>query len=309
MNLSGSIYGHCIGDALGVPVEFKSRSWLKNNPVSDYLGYMTWNQPPGTFSDDSSMMLCTMESLCKGFDLNDMAHTFVRWYQQGYWGAHDKLFDIGGATSESLTRVIRGVSAEVSGGMSPDSNGNGSLMRILPLIFYLKKQPDVDARYDMVRAVSAITHGHFRSVFACFIFVEYGLLVLSGHNLQSAYDVMCTQVKSYAKAKGFNTEEVELFGHILDGHLPGLPEGSLNSGGYVLHSLESALWCLLNTSDYPSAVLHAVNLGDDTDTTAAITGGLAGLYYGIEDIPKHWIDKLAKTNQIKDLIGRFEQVI
>ena len=173
--IESGLFGLAIGDALGVPVEFKSREKLKQDPVVDMMGFMSWNQPPGTFSDDSSLAFCTAESLCKGYDIEDMALTFVKWMQEGYWGAHNKVFDIGGTTKHSLARVVKGESARNSGNFFEEDNGNGSLMRILPLVFYLQKENDIEVIYKKVKEVSSITHAHFRSGFACFIYVVYCL--------------------------------------------------------------------------------------------------------------------------------------
>ena len=138
--IKSGLFGLAVGDALGVPVEFKTREYLKVNPVTDMMGFMCWNQPPGTWSDDSSLAFCTAESLSRNFDIEDMAQTFVKWMLEGYWGAHHKVFDIGGTTKHSLLRVVKGESAAFSGNFFDQDNGNGSLMRILPLAFYLHKE-------------------------------------------------------------------------------------------------------------------------------------------------------------------------
>ena len=297
----GGLFGQGVGDALGVPVEFKKRSWLRENPVKDYLGYLCWNQPPGTFFDDSSMMYCTAESLADEYSIKDIASKFVKWYKEGYWGAHDKLFDIGGTTRRSLERVYKGENPLYSGEFFPENNGNGSLMRILPLIFYLEHEKSVNKRYQIIKEVSSITHAHFRSIFSCFIFVEYGRLLIQGGSKMDAYAEMQSIVKSYANKEGFNKQETDLFSRILEGNISKVPEEEISSLGYVLDSLESSLFCFLNTNSYSESVLNSVNLGGDTDTTAAINGGLAGLYYGFDQIPAKWIKGLAKTDKIDSL--------
>lgn len=301
----GGLFGQGIGDALGVPVEFKSRDWLANNPVSDYMGYMCWNQPPGTFSDDSSMMYCTVESLTEGYNLNDIANKFVRWYKEGYWGAHDKLFDIGGTTRRSLDRIYNGESPKFSGEFFAENNGNGSLMRILPLIFYLKEENNITLRYKKIKEVSSITHAHFRAVFSCFIFTELGRQILNGYNKRESYVRMQKVVKEFALNEEFNPKEIELFNNILEHDISTIPNKQISSNGYVLDSLESALYCFMRTNNYKDSVLQSVNLGGDTDTIAAINGGLAGMYYGIETIPKKWIEGLAKSQKILNLGEKF----
>ncbi|TCI95065.1 ADP-ribosylglycohydrolase family protein [Tenacibaculum sp. M341] len=313
MNLENKIkeafFGQAIGDALGVPVEFKSREYLKENPVDDYLAFMCWNQPAGTFSDDSSMMFCTAESLSKKYDIEDIGKTFVKWYTEGYWGAHDEVFDIGGTTRRSLRRIIEGEKAKFSGEFFPENNGNGSLMRILPLVFFLYKEKDINIRFQTIKEVSSITHAHLRSVVSCFIFVEFGILLLSGENKITAYAKMQNVVNDFIVLNGFNAEEVSLFDRILKYKVYELSENQINSGGYVLESIESALWCFMNSNNYTESVLSAVNLGGDTDTTAAINGGLAGMYYGWESIRLEWINGIAKQKEITELALQFYQSV
>ncbi|KQB41043.1 ADP-ribosylglycohydrolase family protein [Flavobacterium aquidurense] len=307
--IESGLFGMAIGDALGVPVEFKSRISLKENPVTDMMGYMSWNQPPGTFSDDSSLAFCTAESLCKGFDIQDMAVTFVKWMQEGYWGAHHKVFDIGGTTKHSLARIVKGDSARDSGNFFDEDNGNGSLMRILPLVFYLQNEKDIEVVYKKVKAVSSITHAHFRSVFACFIYVIFCLEILKEKNKKEAYTETQNILAEFLKDKEYNPKEIHLFDRILQNDISKYPENEIGSSGYVLHSLEASFWCFLNSETYEETVLKAVNLGGDTDTTAAIAGGLAGIYYGIENIPEKWIENLVRANDIKDLAERLSKNI
>ncbi|OMQ12594.1 ADP-ribosylglycohydrolase family protein [[Flexibacter] sp. ATCC 35103] len=307
--IESGLFGVAIGDALGVPVEFKSRISLKENPVTDMMGYMSWNQPPGTFSDDSSLAFCTAESLCKGFDIEDMAITFVKWMQEGYWGAHYKVFDIGGTTKHSLARIVKGDSARDSGNFFEEDNGNGSLMRILPLVFYLQNERDIEVVYKKVKAVSSITHAHFRSVFACFVYVIFCLEILKEKNKKEAYTATQNILAEFLKDKEYNPNEIHLFDRILNNDISKYPENEIGSSGYVLHSLEASFWCFINSETYEETVLKAVNLGGDTDTTAAIAGGLAGIYYGIEGIPEKWIENLVRANDIKELAERLSKNI
>lgn len=303
--LKGGLFGEAIGDALGVPMEFKKREYFNEFPIKDFIGYRCWDQPPGTFSDDSSMMFCTVESLCDGYDLECIGNNFVKWYKEGYWGAHDVLFDIGRTTRLSLDRVSLGCDVTVSGEFYPETNGNGSLMRILPLIYYLRNNYDIKDRFEKVKAVSSITHAHFRSFFSCFIYCEFGRLLMSGLNKFDSYNEMQKLVSSFALEEGFNIDEVILFQRILKNKIWEYPEIEIRSLGYVLDSLEASFWCFMNTDSFDSSVLKAVNLGGDTDTTGAITGGVSGLYYGIEKINPMWVEKVVKSDKILDLANRF----
>ena len=297
------MFGLSVGDALGVPVEFKSRDFLKHSPVSKMMGHGTWNQPPGTWSDDSSLAFCLAESFIHGYDLNKIADNFIAWLRRGFWGAHHKVFDVGNTTQEAIDLLAEGITPVLAGGMMETNNGNGSLMRIIPLIFMIKDL-DIEGRYSKVREVSSLTHAHFRSVFACFIYVEMCLLILKGRSADKAYSEMKIMVEQFVKENEFNKAELVLFNKILQGDIQELDESSIRSDGYVIHTLEASLWCILKTRNYREAVLKAVNLGGDTDTTACVTGGMAGLIYGYDDIPKEWISTLARTRDIENLCER-----
>jgi ADP-ribosylglycohydrolase/O-acetyl-ADP-ribose deacetylase (regulator of RNase III) len=302
--IKSGLFGVAVGDALGVPVEFYSRSHLKENPVCEMIGYGTHYQPLGTWSDDSSLTFCLAESLCRGYDLFDIARNFVKWYSTELWTPHGKVFDIGIATRNAIHNIGKGHKPELCGGFEEKDNGNGSLMRILPLAFYLQKEMDIEVIYKKVKEVSSITHAHFRSVFACFIYVVYCLEILNGSDKIEAYKNMQKIISDFLSDKQFNPAEIQLFDRILKNNIADYPEDQIESSGYVLHSLEASFWCFLNWNSYEGTVLKAVNLGGDTDTTGAITGGLAGIYYGIENIPQKWISAVARKNDIDDLCER-----
>ena len=303
--VKAGIFGVCIGDALGVPVEFKSRETLKRFPVENMQEFGSWNQPKGTWSDDSSLTLCIAEELTKSYDLEKIGQSFVKWNKFGHWTAHGRLFDIGGTTRHSIARLIKGESARFSGNIFEEDNGNGSLMRTLPLAFYLKDEENIEKLYQVVKEVSSITHGHFRSVFACFIYVIFAIELIKGKSKKEAYYHTKIVSLKFAENQGFNPKEVQLFDRVLKSDISEYDEDTISSGGYVLHSLEASLWCFLNSESYSEAVLKAVNLGEDTDTTGAITGGIAGIYYGFENIPKEWISVLARKEDIGKLCDKF----
>jgi ADP-ribosyl-[dinitrogen reductase] hydrolase len=305
--IKSGLFGLAIGDALGVPVEFESRAFLKQNPVTEMMGFGTHDQPIGTWSDDSSLVFCLAESLCNSYDLSDMALNFVKWYSEVLWTPHGKVFDIGIATRAAINNVGKGHEPELCGGFEEKDNGNGSLMRILPLVFYLKNEKDIDVIYKKVKEVSSITHAHFRSVFACFIYVVYCLEILDGKDKTESYKGMQSIVTVFLNENKFNRNEIQLFDRILNNDISKYTENDIYSSGYVLHSLEASLWCFLNSNSYEETVLKAVNLGGDTDTTGAISGGLSGIYYGIENIPKKWIEVLVRNNDIESLAEKLNK--
>jgi len=301
--IKSALFGVAVGDALGVPYEFESRGKRNDKPATGMVGYGTHHQPAGTWSDDSSMTFCLAEALTQGFDLKTIARHFVNWYVDAYWTAHGDVFDVGVATQMAISRLDDGIRPDLAGGTSANDNGNGSLMRILPLLFHIKDMP-VDERFEVTKKVSAITHGHIRSVIACFYYLEFARHLLQGKDKQTAYTLLKTEIAQHLSGRSVPASEMAHFDRLLTGDIYELDESQIKSGGYVLHTLEASIWCLMTTETYSDAVLKAVNLGDDTDTTAAVAGGLAGLIYGVEQIPSAWIEQLARKEDIEELCER-----
>ncbi len=294
------LLGVAAGDALGVPFEFTSRESMNIAPAVTMIGYGTHYQPPGTWSDDSSLTFCLAEALLGEFDLKSIGDLFVKWLYKNHWTAHGEVFDVGNVTRDSINRLRDGIRPDLAGGFFPDENGNGSLMRILPLLFYLRHE-NIDERYDIVKQVSSITHGHVRAVISCFYYLEFALRLLNGYDKNDAFKVLQYEVSDFLSNRGIQSTELALFTRLLVDDIRQISVDQIKSTGYVIHTLESSIWCLLTTDNYKEAVLKAVNLGSDTDTTAACTGGLAGLLYGHNGIPKDWIALLARIEDIKGL--------
>lgn len=303
--VKSALFGVAIGDALGVPVEFFDRLDLKSDPVIDMRSYGTHHMPTGTFSDDSSLTFCLAEALCNGFDLNNIANNFVKWRYDGYWTTNGYVFDVGFTTDRSINRILKGISPEVCGDVDVTCNGNGSLMRILPILFYIKDK-SIQDRYEIIRQVSSITHGHVRSVISCFYYLEFAREILLGIDKFDIYQKLKLNILDFLYTNNINPAELSIFSRLLDSdkNIFNLSEGDIYSSGYVVHTLEAAIWCLLTTDSYRDCVIKAVNLGEDTDTVAAVVGGLAGLLYGIDNIPVYWIQKLKRSEDIADLADR-----
>jgi ADP-ribosylglycohydrolase len=309
----GGIFGLAVADALGVPVEFQKRELFRHNPVTDMRGYGQYNQPPGTWSDDTSMTLCLLDSLAnKKVDYADIMQRFISWADKGEYTAHGKLFDIGIATRKALQRFRDGTTPLECGGTSEQDNGNGSLMRILPLAFYLhttcgedftKDEKSVDIIYN----VSSLTHAHKRSLIACGVYLIIANDLLEKSELKSTIHSSLEKAKEYYENKNEYVDDLKHYKRLFDTDFVKLPEEEINSRGYVVDTLEAAIWCLLNTDNYKDCVLKAVNLGEDTDTVAAITGGLAGVFYGVDSIPNEWLQKLARRNYIEELCENFHR--
>lgn len=291
------LIGTAVGDALGVPVEFKPREMLKANPVTDMREYGSHHQPKGTWSDDTSLMLCLAESMVEGIDINKLSQKFIAWKNDNLWTPHGWVFDIGIGTRIAIERLEDGMSPELAGGFDEMDNGNGSLMRILPLVLHIKDL-DVEERYDWTKKVSSITHGHVRSVMACFYYLEFARKIIAGKDKFQAYNELQSEVSMYFESRTINPLEIQKFSRLLFEDISKVEEDNIKSTGYVIDTLEASVWCLLTTNSYKEAVLKAVNLGNDTDTTGAVTGGLAGLLYGVEQIPQEWLQVIARKEDI-----------
>ena len=300
------LFGIAVGDAMGVPVEFKSRKTIKQNPVIDMIGYGTYNLPPGTFSDDSSLAFCLAEALTQEFSLQRIGDNFIAWLYKNYWTPRGEVFDVGIATNKAIKLLQEGCPPELAGGIEVTDNGNGSLMRILPLIVYTKDKC-IKERFEITKNVSSITHGHIRSVIACFYYLEFARQILNGIDKFNIYKNLQTEIPDFLISLSINQDELILFDRLFNGNIYEVAEDEIQSSGYVLHTLEAAIWCILTTSSYKEAILKAVNLGEDTDTTGAVCGGLAGLIYGFNTIPKSWLEQIARKDDIENLAERLQE--
>lgn len=300
----GSLWGGIVGDALGVPVEFHSRQLVQSDPVFDLLAYGTYNQPKGTWSDDSSLLLCTVDSLLRHeFDLGDLGQRFVQWMEGKHWTPWGKVFDIGGVTSAALCRIRNGHPAEEAGGAEEDSNGNGSLMRILPIALRFANESS-ERLIELAHRASAVTHRHPRSQLACGFYCLLVARLLNGDAPAAAHAAAIRTAKSLYRQPRFSAELAH-FEYVFSPKLAALPEREILSGGYVVDTLTAAVWCLLTSRDYRETVLKAVNLGGDTDTTAMVAGGLAGVHRGLADVPENWRKDLARAGELAVLFDQY----
>ena len=304
----GAILGLTVGDALGVPVEFTPRNELEQTAVTDMLSGGTYGQPAGTWSDDTSMTLCLMDSLTNaGIDYTDQMRRFTSWLCNASNTARNEVFDVGRTTRSAILKFINGTPALACGERGDYTCGNGSLMRILPLALYLVgRDQNVkldDSTAEIIHNTSMCTHAHPRCQMACGIYCSIIFQLCSSHHLHDAVIQGITSALSYYRTVPAFISIYPDFESLLT--IESWAENQINSGGYVLDTLQAALWCLLTTDNYRSCVCKAVNLGDDTDTTAAVVGGLAGLWYGIHDIPQTWANVTAKFKEIQTRCQKF----
>jgi ADP-ribosyl-[dinitrogen reductase] hydrolase len=202
----GGFWGVAVGDALGVPVEFRSRKERERDPVVDLRGYGTHNQPPGTWSDDTSLSLCTIDTLLhNGEDYQALGRSFVRWLDAEIWTPHGAVFDVGNATAEAIQRLARGVAPLEAGRDDELSNGNGSLMRILPVAIWFAGQQTADA-IEAAHRFSALTHRHPRSQVGCAVFCLVARRLLAGLDAVSAIDDAWNDVTRHTDAEPFASE-------------------------------------------------------------------------------------------------------
>lgn len=304
----GAILGAVIGDALGVPAEFMSREELRDHPVRDMIGGGAHNQPAGTWSDDTSMILCTMDSIMdKGINYDDQMLRFSRWLWEAENTARDEVFDVGGTTKHAIFKYVKKSPALECGETAENSCGNGSLMRIMPTALYIwgqhgnEKLDDISA--DIIHNTSKCTHAHLKCQVACGIYCSVVFSLNRGGSLNEAVSSGIESALQYYRSKPKYATVLPEFETLRE--IGEWSEDDIKSTGYVVHTLQASLWCLLNTKGYPQCVLRAVDLGRDTDTTAAVAGALAGLWYGSKQIPAVWELKTAKYEEIKERTKRF----
>jgi ADP-ribosylglycohydrolase len=267
------------------------------------FGFGTHNQLAGTWSDDSSLTFCLAEAIIKGYTIDKSAEKMLKWYTENYWTANGDVFDIGNTTLKVIIKLKNGVSASESGLTTEQSNGNGSLMRISPLIIYLKDEP-IETRFKIVKEESSITHAHMVSVIACFYFVEFGIGLLNGKEKTEVYKELQKTIPDFLRTQSISEKEIKYFERLLVSNINEDDEEIIFSTGYVIHTLTAAIWCILTTNSFEKAVLKAVNLGQDTDTTASVVGALAAIIYGQSQIPEKWIDTIKRKDDIIDLGNR-----
>ena len=302
-NFKGSFYGFLIGDAMGVPLEFEERRKLLENPVVHMIGNGSYPVPKGSWSDDSSMMIATMESImCKnGIDYDDLMTKFSEWISYAKYTSVDEVFDIGRTTLKAIVRFQEGISPLEAGLAGENYNGNGSLMRMLPIAFYInQKQLSGNDIVDLVYDLSSLTHSHEISKLGCYIFVRYVMFLLDGFDKIKSYELIKKLDYSFADFSAYDK-----YARILKDDIMKLPLEQISSSGYVVDTLEAVLWCIGNTSNFEKAIIGSINLGGDTDTIGALTGGIAGIIYGYDSIPKEWLNDLQKQDYLKLMYNGF----
>ena len=300
----GGIFGLLIGDALGVPYEFCKPEEISNIDKIEYEppeGFeKSYDVPSGTWSDDGAQALCLLESLItkKLFDIYDFAERLRKWADEGLWAVDNIVFDIGSQTRSALLSYERGESPLKSGLIYPNGKGNGALMRVLPLALWHKgtdKELVKDAHKQCL-----ITHGHICNQVCCaFYCLVVRELLYNNSFFQSAYENALAKIRTiYSDTPEYKQElELNIFSHdIIEG----------KGTGYVVDCLKSAFMVINQSNSYEEVVKKAISLGNDTDTTAAVAGGLAGVIYGYKNIPTRWINGLRNKEAVEILLESYK---
>lgn len=281
----GALLGLACGDAVGTTVEFSPRGSF--TPLRDMVGGGPFNLRPGEWTDDTSMALCLAESLlqCRGFDAEDQMRRYVRWFREGYLSSNGTCFDIGNTVRGALT-AFQHTGEPFSGPTEPRSAGNGSIMRLAPVVLFFF--PDRVKVVHYAAESSRTTHGAAEAVTGCEILAGILCALLSGEEKEKA--ILSVEPEPSMSAS---------LQDIAAGTYRTRTEDEIQGSGYVVRSLEAALWCFWHSEDFEEAILRAANLGEDADTTAAVCGQLAGSYWGESAIPPPWIERLAMSEQIR----------
>ncbi len=309
--ITNGLIGLALGDALGVPYEFMSRAEVirhyRDTPVGAPAPFSSrWGQliPVGAWSDDTSMTVATMESICdkRCIDWNDIMNNFMKWWYRGDFCSLKHPFGLGGTISEALDRFIHGVPAEECGGNRVMDNGNGALMRIYPfaVIAAYRKLSD-DQIVSLVNTASAITHAHGISQMSCVFFVRMMTALFAGKDVRAALaDARGLPYRQY-----YPDDVIEAHRRLLTDDF--VSDAGIKESGYVVSTLEGVVYSLLHSTDYASAIRTAIRLGYDTDTTACITGAAAGVLYS--SFPAEWLAVLRKQDYLRRLACEFAKVV
>lgn len=279
----GALVGLALGDALGTTLEFARRD--TKPPVTDLVGGGPFRLGAGEWTDDTSMALCLADSLLERgmLDARDLMERFLRWYEEGHNSVTGECFDIG-VTTKGALQVFRDTGEPLSGSTDPQSAGNGSLMRLAPVA--IRWWHDRPQATDAARLQSRTTHGAVQAVEACTLFAELLVEAIAGASKETV--LLARDWSGDAR-----------IAEVAAGSWRAKERDAISSSGYVLHTLEAALWCVGRSESIEEALTLAANLADDADTVAAVTGQLAGALWGVSGAPAGWLDSLAWREHIE----------
>ena len=312
------LLGFAVGDALGVPVEFLDRETVKRINIKEMTGcdspnriMSTWGMsiPAGAWSDDTSMLIAGMDSLVQkkgNIDFEDIMKKYLSWWDDDKYTSTNEAFGLGECVEKAFKNYRSGKTALESGGLLFSDNGNGSLMRIFPFsMICIEKGLSEKETIELISNASRITHGHEISRMGCYIYTEFLRKIIETKNPVMAH----TYISSIDYLKYFSRETVLAYKKLLNPLFTKIKEEEIKSSGYVVDTLESAIYSIINGTNYESTVLKAINLGNDTDTIGGVTGSIAGMLYGKESIPERWLIKLKRKDYLEELALNFDQTL
>jgi len=293
-------FGLCVGEALGLPVDCRSREYLQQFPVTELEGYGTYNLPPGIWSDGSSLTFCTAEALITGFNLEQIAENFILWRDTGYWTPNGEIVGKWNPTTDivdNLKQRVRGALIQSSTGNKPT---NFALLWVLPFA-YVTYGLEPKKRVKTIREAVNLIDGNPVSAIGAVFYVELAVRLLEGKNIRDAV----VETQEFMQTSFKDAYELNDFSKLTSGKIISLTEEELRASNTLIDTLTVVVWTLLKSNNYREAVLAAVNLGEDTDAVGAVTGGLAGLAFGYESIPGDWVEQMARKEDITQLIDKF----
>lgn len=315
--------GLVVGDALGSPAQFRKRSEFIDNPITEMEFCACFGMPPGSWTDDSSIAIATLDALIEknGYDLNAIADNFVRWLVEGEFTPFGVAYDVGYGCESGIKNYHFSKDPKTSGNDDEHNNGNGSLMRILPMCLYAyelqKKVCTSDNEViQMIHDASGITHRHLRTQMACGLYFYMVKAILDSKALNRGLSFAeCLQrgidegLKYYGRQDSRNLVEMAHFNALFHlNEFKKTPSDDIKTSGYVIDTIEAVVYNLITTESYEKCLIKAINMGDDADTVGAIAGGLAGLYYGYDAIPERWISVIKKRDYIENLCRKANEI-
>ena len=303
--------GLVTGDALGVPVQFMERDEIRQRPEGPVAGMESggvYQMPAGTWSDDSSMALATLESIRRkgGIDPGDIMLNFVKWMFGGEFTPFGEAFDEGNTCVMAITKFFETADWQHAGRTGEYANGNGALMRILPFSLYcIFRGRDKEKTVGIINTATAITHGHPISQMGSLIFTLFLEELMRTDSVSSAWE----NTRAFNYSAYYESVALDAYKILLSDEFMTAGENAIGETGYVVDSLMAAVYSILGGKTFEDTILTAINLGYDTDTNAAITGALAGAFYGIESIPERWLNAMRRLDYLEDVAERFAGVM
>lgn len=315
--IKSSLIGAAVGDAFGVPYEFLTRSQIENLHIGDKMVgsdtkndfFSRWNQiiPAGCWSDDTSMIVATMDSILekKGINYDDIMKKFILWVSKGEYSSLDYAFGLGNTVERALRRYSYGVVPFECGGEKYQDNGNGSLMRILPFSLYcIFTDLNDDDIFKVICDASSLTHSHEISKLGCFMYTIFLKEIINSRNISFAFSKMIY----FKYDKYFSDSAIYEYKDIFDPNFR-IKASQINETGYIVDTFKNVLFSLLRTNSYEKSIIMSIKLGYDTDTTACIVGSIAGIVYGFDSIPKQWLNCLKKREFLESLAVKYQEFL